>query len=94
MQSTRSSHYWLARFCIRFIALRGDLPWQRVVARAVAAYPYCSDQDPDEAALAAAASVTGSTMMNIQQLMGRYLRLKQDLEIAYKAQPWHSARIN
>jgi hypothetical protein len=30
----------------------------------------------------------------IEQLMVRYLRLKQDLEIAYKAQPWHSARIN
>jgi hypothetical protein len=33
-------------------------------------------------------------MMNIQQLVGRYLRLKQDLEIAYKAQPWQSAHIN
>jgi hypothetical protein len=32
--------------------------------------------------------------MGIDQLMGRYLRLRQDLEIAYKAQPWHSARIN
>jgi hypothetical protein len=32
--------------------------------------------------------------MMIEQLMVRYLRLKQDLEIAYKAQPWHSARIN
>lgn len=36
----------------------------------------------------------GSTTMSIEQLMGRYLRLKQDLEIAYKAQPWHSGRIN
>ena len=52
MQSARSSHRWLSRFSIRFMALRGDLPWQRVVARAVAAYPYCSDHDPDEAALA------------------------------------------
>ena len=32
--------------------------------------------------------------MMIEQLMARYLRLKQDLEIAYKAQPWQSARIN
>ena len=32
--------------------------------------------------------------MNIEQLMGRYLRLKQDLEIAYNAHPWHSGRIN
>ena len=55
MQSARSSHHWLSRYSIRYMALRGDLPWQRVVARAVAAYPYCSDQDPDEAALAAAA---------------------------------------
>jgi hypothetical protein len=54
MQSARSSHHWLCRFSARFLALRGDLPWQRVVARAVAAYPYCSDQDPDEAALMAA----------------------------------------
>ena len=32
--------------------------------------------------------------MSIEQLMSRYLRLKQDLEIAYKTQPWHSGRIN
>ena len=32
--------------------------------------------------------------MMIEQLVARYLRLKQDLEIAYKAQPWRSARIN
>jgi len=32
--------------------------------------------------------------MSIEQLMGRYLRLKQDLEITYNAQPWHSGRIN
>ncbi|MEP6875662.1 MAG: hypothetical protein ABI887_14985 [Burkholderiales bacterium] len=32
--------------------------------------------------------------MNIEQLMSRYLRLKQDLEIAYRAQPWHSALID
>jgi hypothetical protein len=37
---------------------------------------------------------TGSTMMNIQQLIGRYLRLKQDLEIAYRTHPWQSAHIN
>ena len=32
--------------------------------------------------------------MTIEQLMGRYLRLKRDLEIAYRAQPWQSGRIN
>lgn len=32
--------------------------------------------------------------MGIEQLMGRYLSLRQDLEIAYNAQPWHSARID
>ena len=32
--------------------------------------------------------------MTIEQLMGRYRRLKRDLEIAYKAQPWQSGRIN
>jgi len=32
--------------------------------------------------------------MSIEQLMGHYLRLKRDLEVAYKAQPWHSGQIN
>lgn len=32
--------------------------------------------------------------MEMDQLMGRYLRLKQELAIAYKAQPWHSGRIS
>ena len=32
--------------------------------------------------------------MDLEQLMGRYFRLKQELAIAYKAQPWHSGRID
>lgn len=32
--------------------------------------------------------------MGIEQLMSRYLSLRQDLEIAYKAQPWNGARID
>lgn len=32
--------------------------------------------------------------MKLEQLMGRYFRLKQELSIAYRAQPWHSARID
>ena len=32
--------------------------------------------------------------MDIEQLMGRYFRLKQELSIAYRAQPWHSGRID
>jgi hypothetical protein len=32
--------------------------------------------------------------MNLEQLMQRYFRLKQELEIAYKAQPWHGPRID
>jgi hypothetical protein len=32
--------------------------------------------------------------MDLEQLMGRYFRLKQELSIAYKAQPWHSARVD
>jgi hypothetical protein len=32
--------------------------------------------------------------MDLDQLMGRYFRLKQELAIAYKAQPWHSGRID
>ncbi len=32
--------------------------------------------------------------MDLEQLMGRYFRLKQELAIAYKAQPWQSGRID
>ncbi len=32
--------------------------------------------------------------MDLEQLMGRYFRLKQELALAYKAQPWHSGRID
>ncbi|MES2994154.1 MAG: hypothetical protein V4844_22220 [Pseudomonadota bacterium] len=32
--------------------------------------------------------------MDLEQLMGRYFRLKQELSIAYRAQPWHSGRID
>lgn len=32
--------------------------------------------------------------MDLEQLMGRYFRLKQELSIAYRVQPWHSARID
>ena len=32
--------------------------------------------------------------MELEQLMGRYFRLKQELTQAYKAQPWHSGRID
>ena len=32
--------------------------------------------------------------MTIEELMVRYLRLRQDLEIAYDARPWQSARVD
>ena len=32
--------------------------------------------------------------MQFEQLMGRYFRLKQELAIAYREQPWHGARID
>ena len=32
--------------------------------------------------------------MDLDQLMGRYFRLKQELSIAYRAQPWQSGRID
>jgi hypothetical protein len=32
--------------------------------------------------------------MNLEQLMGRYFRLKQELSIAYRQQPWQSNRID
>jgi len=32
--------------------------------------------------------------MELEQLMGRYFRLKQELSLAYKSQPWHSGRID
>lgn len=32
--------------------------------------------------------------MDLEPLMVRYFRLKQELSIAYRAQPWHSGRID
>ena len=32
--------------------------------------------------------------MNLEQLMGRYFRLQQELSIAYRQQPWQSTRID
>ncbi len=32
--------------------------------------------------------------MRLEQLMGRYYRLKQELGKAYCEQPWHGARID
>lgn len=32
--------------------------------------------------------------MNIEQMMGRYQRLRQELSIAYNQQPWQSGRID
>jgi hypothetical protein len=32
--------------------------------------------------------------MKLEQLMGQYFRLKQELSTAYATYPWHSARIN
>lgn len=37
---------------------------------------------------------TQSTAMNLEQLLGRYDRLKQELSVAYKARPWHSNCID
>lgn len=32
--------------------------------------------------------------MTLDQLMGRYFRLKQELEVAYAEKLWHSQRID
>lgn len=32
--------------------------------------------------------------MDQEQLMGRFVRLKNELSAAYAAQPWHSGRID
>lgn len=32
--------------------------------------------------------------MELDQLVGRYLRLKQELSIAYKSQPWHGSQVD
>ena len=32
--------------------------------------------------------------MDLEQLMGRYFRLKQELASAYREQPWHGARVD
>ena len=33
-------------------------------------------------------------MKHLEQLMGRYFRLKQELAQAYREKPWHGARID
>lgn len=32
--------------------------------------------------------------MGLDQLMGRYSRLRQELAVAYRERPWHGARID
>lgn len=32
--------------------------------------------------------------MELEPLMGRYFRLKQELSIAYRTRPWHGGRID
>lgn len=32
--------------------------------------------------------------MELEPLMGRYFRLRQELAIAYRSRPWQSARID
>ena len=32
--------------------------------------------------------------MHLEQLMGRYYRLKQELSSAYREQPWRSAHVD
>ena len=32
--------------------------------------------------------------MQLEQLMGRYFRLKQELAVVYRERPWHGARID
>jgi len=32
--------------------------------------------------------------MELEPLMGRYFRLKQELSLAYRARPWHGGRID
>ena len=32
--------------------------------------------------------------MPLDQLMGRYFRLRQELEVAYGQKPWHGSRID
>ncbi len=32
--------------------------------------------------------------MDLEQLMGRYFRQKQELAIAYRAQPWQTSRLD
>jgi len=36
----------------------------------------------------------GVIAMNLEQLMGRYFRLQQELSIAYRQQPWQHTRID
>jgi hypothetical protein len=40
------------------------------------------------------ALVRAVTVMELESLMGRYFRLKQELSIAYRAHPWHAKMID
>ena len=48
--SPRSSHEWISRFCVQVIRTRPGISLPSAVHRAVAAYPYTQDLEPEDAA--------------------------------------------
>ena len=50
MEQPRSSHPWIARYCIRTLQLLPLLPTRVAIRWAVHGYPYCSDEVPERAA--------------------------------------------
>jgi hypothetical protein len=60
MLCEESNHLWLGRFALRLTQLRTDISWPRAVMRAVAAHAYCSDLEPEYAALLDASVATWS----------------------------------
>jgi hypothetical protein len=50
MERARSSHPWIARYCIRTLQLLPSLPPRIAIRWAVSGYPYCADLEPERAA--------------------------------------------
>ena len=53
--ATTNSHFWLGRFCVHWMRLRPGTRLATAVHRAVAAYPYTCDLEPEVAAAIAVA---------------------------------------
>ena len=46
----RTSHPWLARYCARLLDLMPSMRVEAALQRAILAFPYCADLNPEDAA--------------------------------------------